>query len=192
MSAPGWVQRPACMIIVKVRVNGTCLSLLVAALAGLSGCGSSYRCTGPAIQCESFTPASCEDVPGCVAGDVCGLYSSDGPAEACAAKATATTCVAPRCSWSGSACMAICSTISDMQTCYSTHAVERADPPVDYVWQCNWVHCHGKPVRSFCSDYSNESCPRDLGCSVERTNEVGDVPRGLCGVEAERWVARVV
>src|SRR3569832_2594086 len=150
-----------------MRGNSSWAFVVIAAWAGISGCGSSYRCTGPAIQCESFAPAYCGSVSGCVGGDVCGLYSSDGPAQACATKSTEATCLAPRCSWSGSACLDICSTISDMQTCYGTHSVERTNPPVDYVWQCNWVHCHGKPVRSFCSNYSNESCPRDLKCCVE-------------------------
>jgi hypothetical protein len=151
-------------------MNGALAWILTAALAGWSGCGSSYRCTGPAIQCESFKPDYCENVSGCVAGDVCGLYSSDGPAQACAARTDAPSCLAPRCSWSGSTCLDICTTVADVQTCYSIHSAEKTDPPVDYVWECLWVHCHGKPAHAFCSDYSNDSCPRDLGCSVEKVN----------------------
>ena len=153
-----------------VSVNGSWACILVAAFVGWSGCGSNYRCTGSAIRCESFTPEYCANVSGCVAGDVCGLYSSDGPAQACAAKAVAATCLAPRCSWSGSACLDICGTVTDMQACYSIHSTEKTNPPVNYVWECLWVHCHGTPAKTVCSDYSNDSCPRELGCSVEKVN----------------------
>lgn len=140
----------------------------VVAIAALSGCGSNYRCAGSAIQCESFLPAYCESVAGCTVGDVCQLSAADDPSNSCARQSSRTSCVAPRCEWVSSACQDVCTSIKDSATCLSIHSAEMTNPPVNFLWMCYWVHCHGTPVKKVCSDYPVNACPAELGCSVEK------------------------
>ena len=132
--------------------------LLVLTAASLT-CTSDHQCTGPAIQCEDFTMASCSAVPGCIVGDACVFHQFPG-APVCSANSTAADCVAPKCAWVAGACADICVTIMDEIACHSASLADRT-------WGCSWVHCHGTAAKKVCSDYSIAECPVALGCSVE-------------------------
>jgi hypothetical protein len=125
-------------------------------------CGSNYQCTGPAIQCEDFTMASCSGVPGCIAGDACVFHQLPGSPQ-CSANSSEANCLGPKCAWMSGICDNICVTISDEVACHSASVSDKT-------WGCSWVHCHGTPVKKVCSDYSIAACPIAFGCSVEKVS----------------------
>jgi hypothetical protein len=98
------------------------------------------------------------------------MYSSESADKACALINAESSCVAPKCSWTASECEDICVAITDLHTCNDTHSAEMISPSGSFLWGCVWVHCLGTPLKKFCSDYSVNQCPSELGCSVEKVN----------------------
>jgi hypothetical protein len=131
---------------------------------------SEQRCTGPIIECSNFSASGCVNVPGCSPVPGCAISDKEGDKAACSLRTTVDNCSAPKCAWTGSACVDYCSTISDQQVCGITKSPLNSDRIT--TWGCLWTPCTGVPKTRFCSDYSTTMCP--AGCSVQSTCPLGD------------------
>jgi len=148
------------------QITAACGAFL---LLGSLAC-SEQRCTGAIIECVHYTAAACVNVPGCTPTPGCAIEDGEGDKAACPLRATPESCSGPKCAWTGSVCVDLCSTMSDQNMCNITTSPPNSDG--NSTWGCRWGVCTGMPKTRFCSDYSTTMCP--AGCSVQSTCPLGD------------------
>ena len=146
---------------------------LLLVLIGIDGCGPTSVCAGD-ISCLTKSSDLCAAIPGCKSVPGCIHYGSALDAE-CANVSSEAKCSSQECAWIDNQCQSMCLTITTEAVCDSYFfRVSVAPNMMVTVAPCVWSQCSGIPDTPYCSHYSVDMCPTNLGCKVQQTCSWGD------------------